>query len=163
MFDRQTLLFVYVYSVETFFIANFRTQKVTWKLALYARQRASGLLVPQYVSRSPGRLYHRSIPPAWTPYCHCILRIRRKKNTCLLQHKTYFPYPNTESPDSCSVSKTATLPRFLDLRTFYFKWECRTAVRLRTSVALCSVKETISKMFSVSFWTFCISVSATLW
>jgi hypothetical protein len=79
VFDRQTLLIVYVYSVETFIIANFRTQKVTRKLALYARQRASGLLVPQYVSRSPGRLYHRSIPPAWTPYCHWILHIRRKK------------------------------------------------------------------------------------
>jgi hypothetical protein len=86
-------------------------------------------------------------PPAWKT---------KPFPLTLQQNRTVF-FPGTDCPDSCTVTKSATLSRFSLSKTFYSKQEHRTAFRHRTLFVLFLVKETTSKIFGVNLRTSCIN------
>jgi hypothetical protein len=51
-------------------------------------------------------------PPAWNTNFSSTLQQQQQRTFCI---------SSTESPDLCTVTRSATLPRFSDSRTFYSK------------------------------------------
>lgn len=74
----------------------------------------------------------------------------------MLQQKQVFHIPDTESPDSCTVTKKCDIAMFLRFKNVLFETGASNSILSEDIFMLFLVKELTSKFFGVSFQTLCI-------